>query len=404
MDPFRRPRHTHRAVARLRGEVREHAGSGRTGASDIATAGPDPIECTLAKAPAENGDGAKELTAGSLLDGRVEPLEPDAWEPLAWLADEIAGQASPGSKSARQAAQAILRSMQRVLAGGGNQAGLGVVRLPASSPGELIDFLKAATFGTAAAVAELPGGRLSTPVMRALPQRQPVKQSPRVEILPDGQRVEYFPDGAEIVRDALGRVTEVKSAGGERLCLQYDSCGNLDSFVRTDVRSRVHSQGRRDKHGVVVRDSEGRVRAAGESMTVDPHGRLSIHNTDGQFVSLDLVRALHIERRRLPDLDGFWSTVTAVFAHDGFRMVTRFHGVAAEPFAGSEWWLAGADLIRFYGRDGSLVEFYSEDDVRRLNPARVLSPASLPIDAVFSGRHQAGTAWEAVKEYVEMIS
>jgi YD repeat-containing protein len=404
MDPFRRPRHTHRAVARLRGEVREHSGSGRTGLSDVATAGPGAVEYTLANAPAGGGDGANGLTAARPPDCQVEPLEQDAWEPLALLADEIAGQASPGSESAREAAEAMLRSMQRVLGGADSQAALGVCRVPASSPGDLIEALKAATTGPAAASAALPKERVSVPVVRALPAPQPVKQSPRVEILPDGQRVEYFPDGAEVVRDALGRVTEVKSAGGERLSLQYDSCGNLDSFVRTDVRSRVHSEGRRDKHGVVVRDPEGRVRAAGESMTVDPHGRLSIHNTDGQFVSLDLVRALHIERRRPPAADGFWSTVTAVFAHDGFRMVTRFHGVAAEPFAGSGWWLAGADLIRFYGRDGSLVEFYSEEDVRRLHPARVLSPGSVHIDAGLRGRHQAGTAWEAVKEYVEMIS
>ncbi|HEY9870717.1 MAG TPA: hypothetical protein V6D08_16240, partial [Candidatus Obscuribacterales bacterium] len=164
MDPFRRPRHTHRAVARLRGEVREHSGSGTTAASEVLTAGQGPLDYTLAKATDEGGDGASGLTAGTLADCRAEPVEPDAWEPLALLADEIAGQASPGSDSAREAAYAILRSMQRVLAGADGQAGLAGCRPPASSPGDLIESLKAASAGPAAASAALPKERLTVPV------------------------------------------------------------------------------------------------------------------------------------------------------------------------------------------------------------------------------------------------
>lgn len=225
---------------------------------------------------------------------------------------------------------------------------------------------------------------------------------PAVTVTPDQTRLEKFEDGSEIVKDALGRVLAIQSATGESLSMGYDRSGNLDYFCRCDSQGKVHSICRKDAHGVVVRDASGRVRAAGESMTVDPHGCLSVHNQDGQMVSLDLVRGLHIERRRLADLSGHLSTVTGVFAHDGFRMATHFHDVVVTcvPVGKS---YEKVSPLRFYGRDGSMVEFACEDDLLAVTPVQVKPPGSLPVDNWWRGKGQGGTAWEAVQEYIELL-
>ncbi len=226
---------------------------------------------------------------------------------------------------------------------------------------------------------------------------------PTITKAPDGLRFESFVDGAEITKDAFGRVLEVHSAFGESLALKYDSKGNLESFYRKDSKGRVHSSGKRDRHGVVVRDPDGRALAVGESMTVDPHGCVAIHNHDGQIVSIDLVRRLHIERRKLGESARHQGAVTAVFTHDGFRMMTHFHDVSVTD---GEQVLLPCDKVsrlRFYGRDGSLVEFMSEDELLALRPERVLPPASCSVKEMWRGRWQGGTAWEAVQEYLDLL-
>ncbi len=324
-----------------------------------------------------------------------EPREParDGSELLAILAQEIEqdaeeapanGQPAARSKPARNPHD-LIRSLQRMVDANGLQRRY--ARVPSASVKPEAQKVNAIT-----------------PRHLFREVKLKVKPSPRIQTLADGRRIEYYDTGAEINKDAMGRVLSVRSGSGEALTFEYDLDGNLNSFVRSDRSGRSHTTGERDRHGVVVRASDGRVRAAGESMTVDPLGCLCVHNHDGQFITLDMVRGLHIERRAIPGKDGGINTVTAVFAHDGFRLATRFNQKVDEYRSLRNSTRESLDRFRFYGRDGSMVEFESEEELRALRPWRVLSPGSLPIDASWRGRWQAGTAWEAVQEYLAIIS
>lgn len=241
--------------------------------------------------------------------------------------------------------------------------------------------------------------------------RRLMLDQPQIAGLAEGERIERFDNGAQLKKDALGRVTDIRSGLGTSICVSYDKDGQPQGFMRSDRNGLAHSLGERDRHGVVVRDTEGRVRAAGESMSVDPNGCLSVRRFDGQFWSLDLVKGLHIERRSIVGSDGSWNFLTAVFAADGFRMVTRFQSLKGDtssnvshagPAGDRFHWLAAepSGTFRFYGRDGSVIQFQGEDDLSDLNPEQVWAPGSRAVEAIFRGRHQAGTAWDSVQEYV----
>ncbi len=233
--------------------------------------------------------------------------------------------------------------------------------------------------------------------------------TPAMQMLPAGRRLETLENGAHIIKDSLGRVIEVRSPLGPVLRTRYDDQGHLRFFVRTDKEGNIQSYGESDKQGVVVHDPEGRVRAAGESMAIDRVGRLSIVRKDGQFWSIDLARGLHVERRQMVDEDGQWKAITAVFAYDGFRMVTRFQSMDGREYdeeTGCFLPTTGAvvrEEIRLYGRDGSCVQFDSEDAIEELRPSRVWPPASRAVDKKYRNRWQAGTAWQAVREYLELL-
>ncbi len=239
--------------------------------------------------------------------------------------------------------------------------------------------------------------------------RSHTEETPTLQMLPAGRRMESLENGAQIIKDSLGRVIEVRSPLGPVLRTRYDEQGHLRFFVRTDKEGNIQSYGESDKQGVVVHDPEGRVRAAGESMAIDRVGRLSIVRKDGQFWSIDLARGLHVERRQMVDEDGQWTAITAVFAYDGFRMVTRFQTMEAREFDEEEGCYlptSGSickEEIRLYGRDGSCVQFDSEDAIDELRPARVWPPASRAVDKKYRNRWQAGTAWQAVREYLELL-
>ncbi len=419
MDLSNRTRHTHRATARLREEVRGEGNVARAHMKDLlrgrgqTAQSLDPLPVLSETGMWEAAGCPPEVDPGSQESCTTESRAQTA-TPLALLADEITEQAE--SSHVDELREARLQSVRRALAESVTQRTAAAPRTPADAPGELLRAFREAieTSSPPSAPSPLVPEFVPPHSERSSDFRPRSKSCPRVEVLVDGQRIEYFDNESEISKDALGRVTEVKSSASERVSFQYDSCGNLDSFVRTDGRGSPHSDGRRDKHGIVVRDPEGRVRAAGESMTVDPLGCLCIHNFDGQFVSIDLVRGLHIERRRLPDSQGRWQMVTAVFAHDGFRMACQFYdcaamyagagtgGLSSRPYRVSADANEG-DVLRFYGRDGSLVEFDAEEELRRLRPARVLAPGSVHVDTNWRGKHQAGTAWGAVREYLEII-
>lgn len=239
--------------------------------------------------------------------------------------------------------------------------------------------------------------------------RSTADEMPTLQMLPAGRRLESLENGAKIIKDSLGRVIEVRSPLGPILRTRYDEHGHLRFFMRTDKAGNIQSYGECDKQGVVVHDPEGRVRAAGESMAIDRVGRLSIVRKDGQFWSIDLARGLHVERRQMVDEDGQWKAITAVFAYDGFRMVTRFQSMDGREFdeeSGCFKPTIGSVIreeIRLYGRDGSCVQFDSEDAIEELRPSRVWPPASRAVDKKYRNRWQAGTAWQAVREYLELL-
>jgi hypothetical protein len=241
--------------------------------------------------------------------------------------------------------------------------------------------------------------------------RQKVKRSFATRILNNGRRFESYDTGAVLEKDEFGRVTQIRSRSGASISVYYDRDGSPEGFVRIDEKGKTHSIAECDRLGVVVRDEHGRPRAQGDSLSVDQRGCLSICRSDGQFWSVDLVYGRHIERRRLSDEAGIWHILTGLFAADGFRMVTLFQKVIESPQdarvntieAANQWWTnapLATGSFRFYGRDGSVIEFISEDALTNLQPTHVWSPGTRQVDAIWKGRHQAGTAWDSVQEYV----
>jgi hypothetical protein len=223
--------------------------------------------------------------------------------------------------------------------------------------------------------------------------------------MPNGMRREVYRDGSFIVKDAVGRVTEAWAADGATVSCNYDEKGHFKSFVRSDAKGKICTTGVKDRHGVVVADENNAVRAQGDSMTVDSNGCISIRKFDGQFWSLDVMRGIHIERRILEDANGNWNSLTALLTSDGFRMVTRFQRLQEtrrENYRRYGDWLASSESskFRFYGRDGSMIQFDSDEDLAGLRPSRIWPAGSRPVEREWIGRRQAGTAWEAVHRYI----
>lgn len=219
-----------------------------------------------------------------------------------------------------------------------------------------------------------------------------------VELMPDGQRVESFACGGFITKDVLGRVTEVRSARGETLWLRYSAGGKLESFVRTDSHGRTHSRGEADRHGVVVRDQEGRVRASGVSMTVDPLGCFYLHTQDGQFFAVDLIHGFHVERRMAAMHFCRDKYITAFFSRDGFRMATKVACQGTDH--GGTGQLCG---FRFYGRDGTMLEFSSGEHVKSRRPSQILPPGSFPVHKSWRRQRQGNSAWHSLHQYLTRV-
>ncbi len=233
----------------------------------------------------------------------------------------------------------------------------------------------------------------------------------KVKQLSHGRRLECYQSGAMLQKDELGQVEQIRAANGSSISIHRDREGNPDRFVRRDENGQNHSLGECDEKGVTVRDLKERVLAAGDVLVVDPHGCVGVNRADGQFWNIDLIRGLHIERRRLADAKGGWHVLTAIFASDGFRMMTMYQPVAELPIltpiysqadADSFWSHApiAATCLRFYGRDGSVIQFESEEELTNLCPSWVSAPGIRHVEPNLKGKHQAGTAWLAVQEYV----
>ncbi len=265
-------------------------------------------------------------------------------------------------------------------------------------PLALLSRLKSA--GEVHSSADLPVTTLARNVSRMCGSRA-LECKPRVVPLKDGTRREIYPNGAYVVKSPIGRVKEVRGAMGVFITLGYDQHGDLVRFTRTDMFGNIHSQGHKDKHGVTVHDSSGRVRAQGESMSVDARGCLCIRRFDGQFWSFDLVREVHVERRILQDTGGSWNSLTALLTADGFRMATRFQRLKEEYRRYGDWLSDNLESkFRFYGRDGSVIQFDGDEELQGLRPSRIWPPGAKEIDAEWVGLRQAGTAWDSVNQYV----
>jgi len=106
---------------------------------------------------------------------------------------------------------------------------------------------------------------------------------------------ETLENGAQIIKDSLGRIIEVRSPLGPVLRTRYDDNGHLRSLSARQGRQypilwRIRQTRRRR-----ARSRRSRA-AAGESMAIDRVGRLSIVRKDGQFWSIDW----HAAARRAP--------------------------------------------------------------------------------------------------------
>lgn len=227
------------------------------------------------------------------------------------------------------------------------------------------------------------------------------REAPAVEVSADGWRIEVFFGGSKIVKDALGRVVEVHSQFGEAMHFRYAANGFIETFQRLHSDGSSHSEGERDRHGVVVRDADGRVKAAGESMTIDPRGSFFLHTFEGQFFSVDLVTGIHTERRKVTDETGVSRFVTSLFTHDGFRMATMFGGLKGSTAYGGG---KRTPKFRFYGRDGTLIEFNNDEDLHMLHPSKVLKAGSRKVNKSWPYERQANTAWDAVRDYLMRVS
>ncbi len=210
-------------------------------------------------------------------------------------------------------------------------------------------------------------------------------------ILPDGRRQEKFDNGSTLYKDELGRVVEVYSSFGESLFFRYTHTGELSSFIRTSESGEIHSTGEKNKKQVTVRDAQGRVKAIGEYMSVDSLGRFYLHAYDRQYFCLDLVAGIHCERRRILTSENQVNYVTCAFAIDGFKMATVYSRVLNSGHSQVNY--------RFFGRDGSLIEFVSDDEFKDLKPSKSMPPCSKQVHRGWRRSRQAHTAWESVREY-----
>jgi hypothetical protein len=341
------------------------------------------------------------------IDGSLSAPEGHAF--LSWLADQLTGQAAANSLLAQ-----------------GVVGPVAVSPVPAANQPELLDFSPDEDYDPSAdfllddksllsADSSSAAFDLSYPI-EAAKLREHSKDAfnfahlsshiargrrhPEVIGTPEGGRMEFFEVGSKVVKDVLGRVVEVHCQYGDCLFLKYGAFGKIESFKRTDSQGQTHSQGRKDKHGVVVRDQDGRVRAAGENMTVDPRGCFYLHGIDGQYYCLDLVTAMHSERRNITDENGRARFITSLFTHDGFRMATMFGPPVGSATTGG----AGLPRFRFYGRDGTIIEFASEEDLYELKPVVVSVPAARPVHDGWLFQRQAVTAWESVHDYLMRVS
>jgi hypothetical protein len=224
--------------------------------------------------------------------------------------------------------------------------------------------------------------------------------SPEIDAALMKRQVQVYPYGARIKKNKLGQIVEISSPLGQQIAFEHSPQGVLKSFTRLFSSSKVHSVGALEQDRVVVKDGEGEVILVGESMTVSPSGCLIIRGSKEEFSCVDLMRGMYTERRYIRRRSGVLVSLTAVFAFDGFRMVTAFQSIPDESDQSnksSQYSQAVPENCwRFYGRDGSMIEFDSYEKFKLRQPSYTRSAETKAITSTFQGRAQGHTAWDSV--------
>jgi hypothetical protein len=235
--------------------------------------------------------------------------------------------------------------------------------------------------------------------------QRPLSKPPDTQSFGEGHRVESYENGARVMKDELGRVVEVTSQTNQQMFITYSKAGILSAFCLLDPCGNVLMVGEHDDQSVVVKGSKGQMQAVGEYMSVGPNGCLTVHRLDGQFWSVDLVLSTFTERRFMVDRDKRAHCLTAIFSDDGFRMMTRFQALPSEGTGEADNPLIyqgnpAQVTLRFYGRDGSMIEFDSDENLESVKPSLVQPAAKQRLH----GKRNNRTAWDAVERYLEFAS
>jgi hypothetical protein len=228
---------------------------------------------------------------------------------------------------------------------------------------------------------------------------------PYTQSFNEGHRVDSYENGARVTKDELGRVVEVSSHTNQQMFITYSKAEFLSAFCLLDAFGNVLLVGEHNDNGVVVKGSKAQIQAVGEYMSVGPNGCLTVHRLDGQFWSIDLVLSTYTERRFMVDKDKRAHCLTAIFSDDGFRMMTRFQALSPDATNDVEHAFAHQSnptqvTLRFYGRDGSMIEFDSDENLESVKPSLVQPAAKQRLH----GKRNNRNAWDAVERYLEFAS
>lgn len=220
--------------------------------------------------------------------------------------------------------------------------------------------------------------------------------SPASRFVQEQQQEHHF-DGGRIQTNGLKKIVEICSIAGDRITFQYSSAGELHAFTRFSPAGAVVSNGVDSDGRVVVKDASGRVLLNGEGMSLTASGCLTIGEGPGQTLSIDLLRAVYTERKLVESESGSRFALTAMFALDGFRTVTCFQPLLNNGNGGrAEESSQEQVFMRFYGRDGSMLSFDSEENLKSFSPSQIEPPGSKLVKSVFVEESPAHTAWDAV--------
>jgi len=240
---------------------------------------------------------------------------------------------------------------------------------------------------------------------RSCALQRPAQRPTETKSCLGGHRLESYENGASVTKDELGRVVEVSSSDKQQMFVTYSPSGFLKVFCLLDAFANVLLIGEHNEQGVVVKGPNGQIKVVGEYMSAGPNGCLTVHRLDGQFWTIDLVLNSFTERRFFVDRQERAHCLTAIFSDDGFRMMTRFQelpSISKVDLESSLSWQGSPSQVslRFYGRDGSMVEFDSDESLESLRPKLVL-PGVLK---AAPGPRNNRTAWDAVERYLDFAA